>query len=223
MAYRSQVGVQADRGRVYKGVRRESRDSEGPSDRGRVYEVVRRERRDPEGPSDRGRVYNGIRGERQDRESPSDYGDSRDLSVEADGVRTAGFSLYSLRARQEEQDRPSKTEIAEFLMRMRQEDDLATLTSRARPAEADREYETSLVLAQKQIKMLEEALHNEKLVSEAMRRKLAIYNANLPTTASPLFSERLGEVKRSTGSVTEWRVRLDEVQKTQLDRLTARR
>ena len=141
---------------------------------------------------------------------------------------TNRFSLYSRvrdhQAITEESEHPTKSEVAEFLARMRQEDDLCLLTNRQRQDEKHEEYESSLALAYRRIKSLEEALHNEKLVSEALRRKLAIYETNLPALPEPLFQTGgLGGASRASASVNEWRVRLDEVQKSQLDRLTARR
>ncbi len=133
------------------------------------------------------------------------------------------FSLYT-RLRKDEPEPPSKAEIADFVARMRHEDDLLHLAEHSARADKADEYETSLALAYKQIRMLEEALHNEKLVSDALRRKLAIYESNLPSVPPPLFAEGLvASTVRPSASVSEWRVRLDELQKNQLDRLTARR
>lgn len=144
------------------------------------------------------------------------------------------FSLYSrLKSRPDSAENatrpPSRQEISEFLARMRQEDEVVFASvrgTRKDPSPEDQEYESSLVLAQKQIKMLEEALHNEKLVSEALRRKLAIYESNLPSVPPSLFSGKpegaVGAVgaARPSASVSEWRIRLDEIQQSQLDRLT---
>ena len=141
------------------------------------------------------------------------------------------FSLLARlkKAEQVEADTRSLPDVAAFVSRMRQEDDMLLVGERHRSVhrvaakeEIQAEYESSLTMAHRQIKMLEEALHNEKLISETLRRKLAIYETTLPQAPPALFPVSDATISRPSSSVTEWRLRLDEVQKSQLDRLTGR-